>query len=163
MKEIGEKLKNARESIGVSIEEASEDLKISPSQITDIENGNVESFQDVFNLKYFIRDYAKYLGLDKEEIVDDFNEYLFDYTSKLSLEDIKSEVKNKKEENKIRSPYTVERKREKVYQNFIYIAIFVLLVTIIFLLYTILTDEDTDEENLLGGVRYEFTEQNNFD
>ena len=68
MKEIGEKLKNARESIGVSIEEASEDLKISPSQITDIENGNVESFQDVFNLKYFIRDYAKYLGLDKEEI-----------------------------------------------------------------------------------------------
>ena len=31
------------------------------------------------------------------------------------------------------------------------------------LLYTILTDEDTDEENLLGGVRYEFTEQNNFD
>lgn len=163
MKEIGEKLKNAREGIGVSIEEASEDLKISPSQITDIENGNVESFQDVFNLKYFIRDYAKYLGLDKEEIVDDFNEYLFDYTSKLSLEDIKSEVKNKKEENKIRSPYTVERKREKVYQNFIYIAIFVLLVTIIFLLYTILTDEDTDEENLLGGVRYEFTEQNNFD
>ncbi len=163
MKEIGEKLKNARESIGVSIEEASEDLKISPSQITDIENGNVESFQDVFNLKYFIRDYAKYLGLDKEEIVDDFNEYLFDYTSKLSLEDIKSEVKNKKEENKIRSPYTVERKREKVYQNFIYIAIAVLLITISFLLYTILTDEDTDEENLLGGVRYEFTEQNNFD
>ena len=163
MKEIGEKLKNARESIGVSIEEASEDLKISPSQITDIENGNVESFQDVFNLKYFIRDYAKYLGLDKEEIVDDFNEYLFDYTSKLSLEDIKSEVKNKKEENKIRSPYTVERKREKVYQNFIYIAIIVLLITISFLLYTILTDEDTDEENLLGGVRYEFTEQNNFD
>ena len=163
MKEIGEKLKNARESIGVSIEEASEDLKISPSQITDIENGNVESFQDVFNLKYFIRDYAKYLGLDKEEIVDDFNEYLFDYTSKLSLEDIKSEIKNKKEENKIRSPYTVERKREKVYQNFIYIAIAVLLITISFLLYTILTDEDTDEENLLGGVRYEFTEQNNFD
>ncbi len=162
MKEIGEKLKNARESIGVSIEEASEDLKISPSQITDIENGNVESFQDVFNLKYFIRDYAKYLGLDKEEIVDDFNEYLFDYTSKLSLDDIKSETKNKKEENKIKSPYTIERKREKIYQNFIYIAIFVLLVTIIFLLYTILTDNNEDEENLLGGVKYEFTEQNNF-
>ena len=83
MKEIGEKLKNARESIGVSIEEASEDLKISPSQITDIENGNVESFQDVFNLKYFIRDYAKYLGLDYEDMVDEFNEYMFEYTSKI--------------------------------------------------------------------------------
>ena len=87
---------------------------------------------------------------------------MFDYTSKLSLDDIKSETKNKKEENKIKSPYTIERKREKIYQNFIYIAIFVLLVTIIFLLYTILTDNNDDEENLLGGVKYEFTEQNNF-
>ena len=162
MKEIGEKLKSARESIGVSIEEASEDLKIPQTQIADIENGNIESFQDVFNLKYFIRDYAKYLGLDKEEIVDDFNEYLFDYTSKLSLDDIKNEARNKKEENKIKSPYTVERKREKIYQNFIYIAIFILLITIIFLLYTILTDNNKDEENLLGGVRYEFAEQNHF-
>ena len=33
MKEIGEKLKEARESIGVSIEEVAEDLKLRPSQI----------------------------------------------------------------------------------------------------------------------------------
>lgn len=161
MKEIGEKLKNARESIGVSIEEASEDLKISQEQITNIEEGNVEAFQDVFNLKYFIRDYAKYLGLDKEEIVDDFNEYLFDYTSKLSLEDIKSEVKNKKDENKVKSPYTVERKSEKIYQYFIYIAIFILLVIVIFLLYTLLNGNNEDEEHIMGGARYEFAQQNN--
>ena len=103
MKEIGEKLKSARESIGISIEEAAEDLKIAPSQISDLEEGNIETFQDVFSLKFFIRDYAKYLGLDKEEVVDDFNEYLFDYTSKLSLDDIKNEAKNKKrgKQNKI--------------------------------------------------------------
>ena len=160
MKEIGEKLKAARESIGISIDEASEDLKISSKQIADIEEGNVESFQDVFNLKYFIRDYAKYLGLDKEQIVDDFNEYLFDYTSKLSLDDIKKEAKSKKDDTKIKSPYTIERKREKIYQNFIYIAIFVLLITIVVLLYTILNDNN--EENVLGGWNYEFTEQNNF-
>ena len=59
MKEIGEKLKEARESIGVSVEEVAEDLKIPISQITDLESGNVEKFQDVFSLKYFIRDYAK--------------------------------------------------------------------------------------------------------
>lgn len=155
MKEIGEKLKSARESIGVSIEEAAEDLKISASQITDIENGNVEHFQDVFNLKYFIRDYAKYLGLNKEEIVDDFNEYLFDYTSKLSLDEIKKESKEK-ESNKIKSPYTIERKREKIYQNFIYIAIVVLLITITVLLYTILHEED-NEDNLVYGGTYELT------
>ena len=33
MKEIGEKLKNTREEIGISIDEAAEDLKLRPSQI----------------------------------------------------------------------------------------------------------------------------------
>ncbi len=156
MKEIGEKLKEARESIGVSVEEAAEDLKISASQITDIENGNVEHFQDVFNLKYFIRDYAKYLGLNKEEIVDDFNEYLFDYTSKLSLDDIKKESKSK-QENKIKSPYTVERKSEKIYQNIIYIAIVVIFLTIVVLLYTIIKEDDKNNDNLVYGGTYELT------
>ena len=90
MKDIGNKLKEARESIGVSIEEAAEDLKMRPSQIENIEAGNMEAFQDIFFLKYFIRDYSKYLGLDKEQMVDEFNEYLFDYTSKISLDDIKN-------------------------------------------------------------------------
>lgn len=156
MKEIGEKLKEARESIGVSVEEAAGDLKISASQITDIENGNVEHFQDVFNLKYFIRDYAKYLGLNKEEIVDDFNEYLFDYTSKLSLDDIKKESKSK-QENKIKSPYTVERKSEKIYQNIIYIAIVVIFLTIVVLLYTIIKEDDKNNDNLVYGGIYELT------
>ena len=40
MKEIGEKLKEARESMGITIEEASADLKLRPSQIEKIEEGN---------------------------------------------------------------------------------------------------------------------------
>ena len=56
----------------------------------------------------------------------------------------------------------LEKKREKVYQNFIHIAIDIILITITYLLYTILTDDDKNEENLLGGVRYEFTQQDNF-
>ena len=108
MKEIGEKLREARESMGISIEEAAEDLKLRPSQIENIEEGNMEAFKDIFYLKYFIRDYSKYLGLDKDDMVDEFNEYLFDYTSKISLEDIKNARKEGKKEDtkKIRSPYT---------------------------------------------------------
>ena len=63
MKEIGDKLKETRESMGISLEEAAEDLKLRPSQIENIEAGNIEAFKDVFYLKYFIRDYSKYLGL----------------------------------------------------------------------------------------------------
>ena len=66
MKEIGEKLKETRESMGISIEEAAEDLKLRPSQLTNIEEGNRDAFKDIFYLKYFIRDYSKYLGLDYE-------------------------------------------------------------------------------------------------
>ena len=64
MKEIGLKLKNKREENGVSLEEAADDLKIRVSQLESIEDGREDDFKDVFSLKYFIRDYSKYLGLD---------------------------------------------------------------------------------------------------
>ncbi len=116
LKEIGERLRETRESIGVSIDEAAEDLKLRPSQIEALEAGNIENFKDIYYLKYFIRDYSKYLGLNYEDMIDEFNEYLFDYTSKISIEDIK---KNKQElleepkgEKTIHSPYTIEHKKE---------------------------------------------------
>lgn len=114
MKEIGEALKEARENTGLSIEEVAGDLKLRPSQVENIEQGNIEAFKDVFYLKYFIRDYAKYLGLSYDELVDNFNEYLFDYTSKISLDDIKKAKKKadkkEKKQKRIASPYTIERK-----------------------------------------------------
>lgn len=145
MKEIGEKLKEARESIGVSIEEVAEDLKLRPSQIENIEAGNTDAFKDMFYLKYFIRDYAKYLGLDKEDLIDEFNEYLFDYTSRLSLDDIKAAKKKKKESKKIKSPYTIERKnRMSIIMFGIYVIIALLIVLIIYLIISLNTSENDD-------------------
>ena len=106
MIEIGLKLKEKREENGVSVEEVAEDLKVRPSQITNLEEGKREAFKEVVFLKYLIRDYAKYLGLDSDMLVDEFNEFLFDFTSKISLEDIEKArlgIVNKKE---VVSPYT---------------------------------------------------------
>lgn len=145
MKEIGEKLKAARESIGVSIEEVAEDMKLRPSQIENIEAGNTDAFKDMFYLKYFIRDYAKYLGLNKEDLVDEFNEYLFDYTSKLSLDDIKEAKKDKKAVKKIKSPYTIERKnRLSIIMFALYGVIAVLILIIIYFIITINTENNDD-------------------
>ncbi len=132
MKEIGLKLREKREENGVTAEEAALDLKLRPSQIIDIEEGNIKKFKDVFYLKYFIRDYAKYLGLDAEKIVDEFNEFLFDYTSKIPVKDIE-EAKNKKKDakNKVVSPYTVssaKRFNVPVYVIFIIVAFVLLLL-----------------------------------
>ena len=60
MKELGEYLKHTRISNGVSMEEAAEDLELSTSQLENIENGNVRAFKDVYSLKQYVRQYAKY-------------------------------------------------------------------------------------------------------
>ena len=146
MKEIGLKLKLKREENGVSLEEAASDLKIRASQLESIEEGRKDDFKDVFSLKYFIRDYAKYLGLDGEEMLDDFNEYLFEQTSKISLEDIEAARREKEEREKnmkILSPYTMTKKDKKRIYILIGIAIFVVLIGII--CYIIISNQNKND------------------
>ncbi len=156
MKEIGEKLKETRESMGISIEEAAEDLKLKPSQLENIEDGNRDAFDDIFYLKYFIRDYSKYLGLDYEEMVEEFNEFVFDYTSKISLEDIrkaskKSEKNEKKQPKKIASPYTVEEGKRSSTPLLVGVALVVIvLALLIFGILTFLSNEEDD--NTTNGI-----------
>ena len=130
MKNIGLKLKDKREENGLSIEEVAEDLKMRPSQISSIEEGKTEDFKDVFYLKYFIRDYAKYLGLDSERILDEFNEYLFDMTSKIPIELIKEAKKDKNENNDTISPYTKESSKIKVPKIIIGLAAIVIIIIV---------------------------------
>lgn len=147
MKEIGEKLKEARESMGITTSEAAEDLKLEIDQIENLENGNMENFKDIYYLKYLIRDYSKYLGLNKEDLVNEFNEYLFDYTSKISLEDIKKAKSIvKQEDDKIKSPYTVEHKTKAPIVNFILYGIVVLLLVLI-LVFVIREFTKKDDDN----------------
>ena len=137
MKEIGEKLKEARESMGITIEEAAEDLKIRPTLLEEIEEGNKESFKDIFYLKMFIKNYSKYLGLDYDEMIEEFNEYLFDFTSKISIEDIKkAEREQRKREKKIKtvkiaSPYTQEKSQEQEIPRFLIIGGVVVLIILV--------------------------------
>ena len=77
-----------------------------PSQIMSLEEGKKEDFKDVVFLKYFIRDYAKYLGLDGEKMVDEFNEFLFDFTSKIPVDQIEKAKENNKKKKEVVSPYT---------------------------------------------------------
>lgn len=132
MKDIGLKLKEKREENGVSVEEAAEDLKMRPSQIISLEDGRKEDFSDVNTLKFFIRDYAKYLGLDGEKLVDEFNEFLFDFTSKIPSEVIEeAKQKREKEKKEFSSPYTKKEGHNKTYIICMGVCVLVLLVFII--------------------------------
>lgn len=166
MKEIGEKLKETRESMGITIEEAAQDLKMRPSQLENIEEGNRSAFKDIFYLKMFIKNYSKYLGLDYDEMVEEFNEYLFDFTSKISIEDIKKAEKEqrKKEKNlktvKISSPYTVEKKQQTQVPKFLIIlGIVIVIIILIYVAILAFIKDDDEVSNTIvsneGVVTYE--------
>ena len=93
MDSIGSMLKNTREQSGVSIEEASSDLNINVNFLMNIEEGKIGCFKDIFELKDYISSYAKYLGLDSEKLIDEFNEYMFEYTSKIPVKEIEKIAK----------------------------------------------------------------------
>ena len=155
MNDIGEKLKNKREENGVSVEEAAEDLNMRPSQIESLEEGRREDFKDVMSLKYFIRDYAKYLGLDGEKMIDEFNEYLFDFTSKIPAEDIEKINKENKEEKVVVSPYTkVNDKSNKTKMVLLSIIIILVLLIVGYLIASEIKGndfKDTDTTYVIGG------------
>ncbi len=152
MNEIGESLREARESHGVSIEEAAEDLKIRPSQLKSLEDGDIKSFKDVLYVKYFIKDYAKYLGIDGDKLVDDFNEYLFDYTSRIPIEKIKEaqeQYNEKEEKKKIVSPYTSPATKRVAFSiKVLYIIIALIVVVAGFLIVNGLKSDNDSEQSL---------------
>ena len=130
MNEIGELLKTTREQTGVSVEEASTDLKIKTPILQNIEDGNIGCFKDIFALKEYIYNYAKYLGLDAEKIIDQFNEYLFEYTSKIPVSDIEKAIEEKQKDEdvteKVVSPYTANVNESK--NKYVKIAIIIGIV-----------------------------------
>lgn len=155
MKNIGLKLKEKREQNGLSVDEVAEDLKMRPSQINSIEEGKTEDFKDVVYLKYFIRDYAKYLGLDSEKIIDEFNEYLFDATSKIPLNLIEEAKKEKKkEENALSSPYTAKKKnKSNSYKIIIGIITAIVLVIVGYIIISNHHGNDFSDNNITYSIR----------
>lgn len=136
LNEIGNILRVTRESSGVSIEEASKDLDIKDVILENIEDGKIGSFQDVFQLKMYISEYAKYLGLDSEKLIDTFNEYLFEYTSKIPVKEIEKkvqeQVKEEKDVERVYSPYTkVQKNHSLLFYRVIYITLAVIAIILL--------------------------------
>jgi cytoskeletal protein RodZ len=162
MKELGEYLKRTRIKNGVSLTEACEDLEISTSHLENIEIGNIRAFKDVYELRDDVKSYAKYLGLDADKVVDEFNGFLFQHTSKISLDDIMEAQKKKDElisEKRIKSPYTLEYREKVSIWPVFFITLIIFFISLI--IYLILTNvnkvpERTDElQNIVEIVEKE--------
>ena len=164
MKELGYYLQDTRRSNGVSLEEAATDLNVDVSYLENIESANVRAFKDVYYMRELVKEYAKYLGLKEDKIQDEFNDFLFEHTSKISLEDIRSAQKKKEEEErlentkKIQSPYTKEYKRKIKKLPFVLVgSIFILAVVLAVFVIKTINKEPAITTELKGIEVYEYT------
>jgi len=150
--ELGELLKTTREEAGVGLTEASMDLNIDVLLLENIESGNTKAFKDIYKLRDYVLEYAKYLGLDIDNVNDAFNDYLFDKTSKIKLSDIKEE--KQEETKKIMSPYTKEYTEKKDIKPIILLIVGVIIISIIICLIIVGMNlpENRDYELISGGI-----------
>ena len=135
MEEIAELLKETRENAGIDLLEVSRDINITEIILENIEAGKIGSFKDIFLLKEYIYNYAKYLGLDADDLLKNFNEYVFEYTSKIPVKEIERTIeqaaKNTNSED-IMSPYTLSKhnKSKRIY-FLIGLLLFILIILVI--------------------------------
>lgn len=161
MKELGEYLKDVRRSNGVSLEEAASDLNVDEALLENIESANIRAFKDIYNLKELVKDYAKYLGLDPVKVQEEFNDFLFEHTSKISLDDILAAKKKKEKEEdtkKIQSPYTKEYKKKiRKLPIVLVVSIFILAIVISIIIIKNINKRPAISSELKGVVVYEYT------
>lgn len=70
---LGEKLRQAREERGISLSEVAEQTRISPHYIESIERDDYKPLPGgIFN-KGFIKSFAKYVGVDEQEALNDYS------------------------------------------------------------------------------------------
>lgn len=153
--DAGLTLKSVREKSGVSLEEVSNDLNISIINLEQIESGSIGSFDNIYELKRMILEYSKYLGVNDEDILKEFNEYMFEYTSKIPMDEIEREMKKTEKENDVDegicSPYTKVYPKEKT-KPYIIAGIVIFILVILAVIWSIKQIRDNSGSTDLIGI-----------
>ena len=70
---VGELLKSEREKLGISLEEVARVTKVTIRYLQTIEAGGSEGLPSLIFVRGFVKDYAKTIGLDGDEVVKKFD------------------------------------------------------------------------------------------
>jgi cytoskeletal protein RodZ len=76
MKEIGERLGEARERLGLTLEEAERSTRIRAHHLAALEEGRLDALPSPVHARGFLKNYAEFLGLDSESILLDYAEVI---------------------------------------------------------------------------------------
>ena len=92
---------------------------------------------------------------------DEFNEFVFEYTSKIPLDEIERAKEEKQEikRGQIMSPYTIEMKKK---MSFLKVMIIILLIAVVLLVTYIVIDKITgDKSTKVDNLSYVVNKVNN--
>lgn len=105
MESFGSYIKGERERKGITIEEISRATNITPNVLEALESDRIEDLPALVFVKGFIRNYARYLGLDPNETIESYVNFLSEnrgFASKVSvIQEGDTEVKIGFDQNKI--------------------------------------------------------------
>ncbi|MDR0822868.1 MAG: DUF4115 domain-containing protein [Endomicrobium sp.] len=130
MKEIGQILKSEREKKSLSYEQVYEEIKIQKKYLVAIEEGDESAFVARVYYMSFMKAYAKYLGLDFEEIYKDYE------IRKIKNEELKKAAQKNTQDSHKNSVFRryIEQIKEK--KALILCIIIVILLILVVYLYT---------------------------
>lgn len=74
MDELGQILRQARENKGLSLQEAFEETRINAQYLEALENGEYGVFPSTTHTRGFLRNYARFLGLDPEPLLERYSQ-----------------------------------------------------------------------------------------
>ncbi len=74
MSALGEQLRTRREELGISLEDVSAEIRIRPKYLQALEESRFSELPGRVATKGFLRNYARYLGLDPEEVLESYRQ-----------------------------------------------------------------------------------------
>lgn len=156
MEAIGEVLRNAREAKKLTIKEISKDTNINPVYLTALEEENFDKLPGETYVVGFLKNYAEYLKLDADEIVNGYKGYKIG-ESATPLEEL----------TKPTAPIAIANFTNIFYKykNIFYITgAGVFLILIIWLFSAIFSsDIDIEENQVIKGIKDEYAEDERFE
>lgn len=143
--EIGERLREAREAEGISLDSLQETTKIQKRYLTAIEEGNFHILPGKFYARAFIKEYALAVHLNPTELLNEFSEEV-PKTETKQTEQYSRMERSKRAENTSKSP--------AIFSVIPAIIVALLVIGIIFVAITLyqksMSDKDSDPANNQG-------------
>lgn len=121
MKEIGQRLRDARVKKGLSLEDVAEQTRIRQRYLLAMEEGDFGSIPGIVYVKGFLKQYAQTVGLNPQEMLDQFQRYAGENSPELA---------NTKQELKPLKPVAPATKTRKVNVKKIVITTVVLVLMV---------------------------------